>query len=58
MEGVAKGDPGKAVSILAPWATFYGARNIELLQRKTGNRIMILPDVLSGSPADIPTENP
>jgi hypothetical protein len=39
MEGVAKGDPGEAVSIQSPWATFYGARNNELLQRKTGNRI-------------------
>jgi hypothetical protein len=39
MEGVAKGDPGEAVSIQAPWAAFYGARNNELLQRKTGNKI-------------------
>jgi hypothetical protein len=39
MEWVAKGDPGEAVSIQAPWATFYGARNNELSQRKTGNRI-------------------
>jgi hypothetical protein len=39
MEWVALGDPGEAVSIQAPWATFYGARNNELLQRKTGNRI-------------------
>jgi hypothetical protein len=34
-----QGDPGEAVSIQAPWATSYGARNNELLQRKTGNRI-------------------
>jgi hypothetical protein len=39
MEWVAKGDPGEAVSVQAPWATFYGARNNELLQRKIGSRI-------------------
>jgi diaminopimelate dehydrogenase len=49
MEGVAKGDPGEAVSVQAPWATFYGARNNELLQRKTGNRIMtVIPVVVHG----------
>jgi hypothetical protein len=42
MEWVAKGDPGEAVSVQAPWATFYEARNNELLQRKTGNRILLL----------------
>jgi transcription elongation factor GreA len=39
--GVAKGDPGEAVSIQAPWTTFYGARNNELLHRKIGNGIRI-----------------
>jgi hypothetical protein len=41
MEWVALGDPGEAVSVQAPWATFYGARNNELLQRKTGNGISL-----------------